>query len=74
MPTSITLCLVVTITALWPAAVEARIERDRAQVRAFRSENPCPVTGASKGPCPGYVIDHIKALACGGADAYSNMQ
>jgi hypothetical protein len=24
--------------------------------------------------CPGYVIDHIKALACGGADAPRNMQ
>lgn len=24
--------------------------------------------------CPGYVIDHIKALACGGADAPENMQ
>jgi hypothetical protein len=23
---------------------------------------------------PGYVIDHIKPLACGGADALSNMQ
>ena len=24
--------------------------------------------------CPGYVVDHVKALACGGADAPSNMQ
>jgi hypothetical protein len=23
---------------------------------------------------PGYVVDHIKPLACGGADAPSNMQ
>jgi hypothetical protein len=23
--------------------------------------------GASKGPCKGYVIDHIEPLACGGA-------
>lgn len=32
------------------------------------------VVGASKGPCKGYVIDHIQALARGGADAPNNMQ
>ena len=42
--------------------------------RAFRRLNPCPATGAVRGPCPGYVIDHIKPLACGGEDAPSNMQ
>ncbi len=26
------------------------------------------------GPCKGYVIDHVKPLACGGADAAENMQ
>lgn len=25
-------------------------------------------------PCPGYIVDHIKALACGGPDQPSNMQ
>jgi hypothetical protein len=30
-------------------------------------------TGYSTGR-PGYVVDHIKPLACGGADAPSNMQ
>jgi hypothetical protein len=36
--------------------------------------HPCPVTGAPSGKCPGYVIDHIQALAVGGADDPSNMQ
>jgi hypothetical protein len=27
-----------------------------------------------KGACPGYVIDHINPLECGGADAPFNMQ
>jgi len=36
--------------------------------------SPCPSTGRSSGKCPGYIIDHVKALACGGADAPSNMQ
>jgi hypothetical protein len=26
------------------------------------------------GKCPGYVVDHVKPLACGGADAPWNMQ
>jgi len=26
------------------------------------------------GRCPGYVVDHVKPLECGGADAPSNMQ
>jgi hypothetical protein len=35
---------------------------------------PCPAPGARKGPCKGYVIDHIKPLAFGGAYGPSNMQ
>ncbi len=35
---------------------------------------PALANGATKGPCKGYVIDHVKALACNGADAPSNMQ
>ena len=42
--------------------------------RDFKIEQPCPSTGSSKGACPGWIIDHIKALACGGADSPSNMQ
>lgn len=63
-------CMVVA-TAL-PAM--ARIERSAAEVLAFKRHNPCPSTGQRRGACPGYVIDHIQALACGGADAVSNMQ
>jgi hypothetical protein len=29
--------------------------------------------GATEGPCKGYEIDHVKPLACGGADAPINM-
>ena len=28
----------------------------------------------TRGSCPGYLIDHVTALACGGDDAPSNMQ
>ena len=41
---------------------------------AFASQSPCPVTGRATGRCPGYEVDHIVPLACGGADASSNMQ
>lgn len=40
----------------------------------FERQNPCPSTGKTTGACPGYVVDHVKPLACGGADAPSNMQ
>jgi hypothetical protein len=64
-----------------PAAVttierdgNGRIVRSEAAKNAFKRSNPCPATGARRGSCPGYVIDHIKARACGGADDPSNMQ
>lgn len=42
--------------------------------KAFKIQHPCPSTGRVKGSCPNYIIDHIKPLACGGADNPSNMQ
>jgi hypothetical protein len=30
--------------------------------------------GKTSGRCPGYVVDHVKALECGGVDEPSNMQ
>lgn len=41
---------------------------------AFRKNNPCPATGRTKGACPGWHVDHVIPLACGGADSPSNMQ
>ena len=48
-----------------------RNPRVRAQ---FMRNNPCPSTGRRRGACPGYHVDHIKPLACSGADATWNMQ
>ena len=45
-----------------------RIARSEEAKRAFMRQ-----TGYANGR-PGYVVDHIKPLACGGADAPSNMQ
>jgi hypothetical protein len=48
--------------------------RSMAVRQQFKNAHPCPLTGQSKGRCPGWIIDHIEALACGGADSVSNMQ
>ncbi len=53
---------------------DGRIRRSSAAKAAFRRSHPCPATGRSTGACPGYVVDHVKALKRGGADDPSNMQ
>lgn len=50
------------------------IQRSPAEVRAFRAANPCPATGRRSGACPGWAVDHIRALCAGGEDKPSNMQ
>jgi hypothetical protein len=50
------------------------IRRNPAARREFMKEHPCPSTGKTSGRCPGYVVDHVKALKHGGADEPSNMQ
>src|SRR5450631_3219318 len=59
-----------------PCARDAngRIRRSPIGRRAFRQGHPCPSTGRISGACPGYVIDHVKALKHGGADETGNMQ
>lgn len=56
------------------APAEARLKRSQSAKVEFKAEHPCPANGARKGPCKGYVIDHVRPLACGGADHPSNMQ
>ena len=62
------------ITLVLSMGVDAKIKRSIAERNAFQKEHPCPSTGALKGRCPGYVVDHVKALACGGLDKPFNMQ
>jgi hypothetical protein len=51
-----------------------KIKRSAAAKDAFKREHPCPANGNTHGRCPGYVIDHMNPLECGGADAPFNMQ
>lgn len=69
-------CILLALTAaLLPnTALDARQHRDHKAVAAFKRDNPCPSNGARRGSCPGYVVDHVTALACGGPDHPSNMQ
>jgi hypothetical protein len=64
------LCLLLAL----PLASQAKIHRDHSARQEFKHEHPCPANGHRRGACPGYVIDHVKPMACGGADAPSNMQ
>jgi hypothetical protein len=38
--------------------------------------NPCPATGKTSGPCPGYQVDHAVPLCLGGpaVDAAKNLR
>jgi len=65
--------IAILLSLVIPSQSEAR-QRSQAAKSAFKHEHPCPANGNNKGSCPGYVIDHIVALACGGADAPDNMQ
>ena len=66
------LLVLAALTIIQPA--EAKQPRSHAAKVEFQHSESCPATGMTKGRCPGYVIDHVVPLACGGADAPSNMQ
>jgi len=50
------------------------IYRSSAVLTAFKKVHPCPANGNKSGPCPGWIMDHVVPLACGGADAVYNLQ
>lgn len=52
---------------------DGTIHRSAATIAEFRSWHPCPSTGLYKGACPGWAINHIVPLACGGRDVAWNM-
>jgi hypothetical protein len=70
----VTLRILLLAVALVSLGAEAGTKRSQSAKVEFKQQHPCPATGSAKGPCKAYVIDHTKALACGGADAPSNMQ
>jgi 5-methylcytosine-specific restriction endonuclease McrA len=67
----LTVCLLLFVAALQAGAATGR---STAAVVFFKKQHPCPVTGKPRGACPGWQVDHIHALKCGGPDAPDNMQ
>jgi hypothetical protein len=66
--------LLIVLTLIISLSAEAAIHRDSSVKAQFQKRYPCPSTGQARGACPGYVKDHIIALACGGVDSVENMQ
>ena len=65
----------IVFAALACAAFGASAGARSAALRAeFMRWNPCPSTGETRGPCPGWQVDHIEALVCGGRDELGNLQ
>lgn len=60
----------------WAAEPIVPTPRASAPRRAFIRANACPSTGDTnpKHPCPGWRVDHVIPLACGGPDTPANMQ
>lgn len=65
---------ILALALLLPVAAEARIKRSQSAKVEFKHEHPCPASGARKGPCKGYVIDHRIGLCVGGPDTAKNMR
>ena len=56
------------LLALAAAPSVAKTPRSAAEIAAFKRANPCPATQLRRGACPGWVIDHLLLLTCGGED------
>jgi hypothetical protein len=64
----------VIFATLFASAAIGAPHRSMSARAAFVRTHPCPATGAHRGACPGYVVDHVMPLCAGGADAPANMQ
>lgn len=65
--------LVIVLLVL-TATCAAALPRDKTERDRFVRDHPCPANGATRGPCPGYEVDHKKALMNGGEDKPRNME
>lgn len=53
---------------------DGSIARSSTAKAEFRRLHACPSTHRTTGACPGWEVDHVIPLACGGCDAVGNMQ
>ena len=66
--------ILILLLCLFVINAQAKTIRSQEAKDQFKLANPCPSNGRNYGACPGYIIDHITPIACGGADDPSNMQ
>lgn len=50
-----------------------QIKRSTAVLNAFKKIHPCPSNGSTSGACPGWALNHVIPLACGGCDSVANL-
>lgn len=67
-------CAVLALLLVACSAEPARQHRSPAAKHQFRVAHPCPTNPSPRGPCPGWIVDHVVPLACGGPDEPANMQ
>lgn len=70
MPTTLR-CLIVALSI---SSTVGAADRSRALRAEFQRLHPCPATGAPRGACHGWQVDHREALVCGGRDELGNLQ
>jgi hypothetical protein len=68
--------LLIMVLAFAAITVTHAADRSRTLRAEFMRENPCPATGKTQGPCPGYQVDHAVPLCLGGqvVDAPKNLR
>jgi hypothetical protein len=69
-----TMLVLLTVVVLALAFCTKADARDLKVRTAFVKAHPCPSTGGTRLPCPGYVVDHAIPLCAGGPDAVENLQ
>jgi hypothetical protein len=65
--------LITAALLLMATHAHATTARGTEAPRLFRKYNACPSTGKFTGACPGWVMDHLKSLRCGGLDVPENL-
>lgn len=65
---------IAAVLALALPSAHATHPRSHSAKTAFQRLYHCPATDKPRGPCPGYIIDHVTPLCAGGADDPLNMQ
>lgn len=70
----ITLVLSLAIAMTMISAPVNAVPRSYSAKAEFARRVACPATNKHTVSCKGYVIDHKKALDCGGKDQWQNMQ